>query len=245
MIIKCSTKNYLILLFFLLLLPSLSSLNSQTFNKFGIKGGFAISGLSTFNQQKPVSNNRTNLYIYDKSDFYNFFSPDIGVFAEWFNSEEFCLSTEIHYAVKGEKDKAVYTIPAPYNPNQTNDWENGELNDKAYYLSLQILPRYRVGISEKGEDNVYIFAGPAFNFLVSNKSSYSRSDYVKTKGFMGDFGGAIGIGFEVDRIYTCEIKLDYNFTGSYDLKYDNEKIARGYNSFSFLTGIALSEFFRK
>ena len=244
MIIKCCTRNCLILLFFLLL-PSVNNLYPQTFNKIGIKGGFAVSGLSTFNQKNPFSINRTNLYIYDKSDFYNFFSFNIGVFAEWFNSEEFCISTEIHYLVKGEKDKGVYTIPGPYYPNQTNDWENGELNDKAYYLSLQILPRYRIGVSEKGEDNVYLFAGPAFNFLLSNKSTYTRPDFIKTKGFMGDFGGAIGIGFEVDRIYSCEIKLDYNFTGSYDLKYDNERIARGYNSFSFLTGVALSELFRK
>ncbi len=238
-------KNYCSLLIILLLLITAKNIQSQTFYKYGIKGGFSVSGLSTFNPQKPFTNNGTNLYVYDKSDFFNFFSLDIGAFAELFNSEEFCVSAELHYLLKGESDKVLYTVPDPNNLNSGNEWENGALNDRAYYLSLQILPRYRVGISEKGEDNVYLFAGPAFNFLVSNESSYSQPKYVITKKPFGDIGGAFGIGFESNRTFTCEIKLDYNLTGSYTLKYGNVEVTRRYNSISVLAGIALSEFFKK
>lgn len=151
----------------------------------------------------------------------------------------------MHYMIKGETDKAIYTVPDPNKINSGNEWENGELNDKAYFVSFQVLPRYRVGISKKGEDNVYIFAGPAFNFLVSNKSSYSQPAYVKTKGPMGDISGTFGIGFESERTFTCEIKLDYNLTGSYDFKYGNEVVTRRYNSISVLAGIELSKLFNK
>ena len=85
-------KNYCSLLIILLLLITAKNIQSQTFYKYGIKGGFSVSGLSTFNPQKPFTNNGTNLYVYDKSDFFNFFSLDIGAFAELFNSEEFCVS---------------------------------------------------------------------------------------------------------------------------------------------------------
>ena len=238
-------KYYCTPFIIILLLITAENTHSQTFNKFGLKGGFSVSGLSTFNPKTPSTIYGTNLYIYDKSDYFNFFSFAIGVFTEWFNSEEFCLSAELHYSVKGETDKTIYTVPDPNHLNIGNEWENGMLNDKAYFVSLQMLPRYRVGISEKGEDNVYIFAGPTFNFLVSNKSTYSQPDYIKNKGPLGDIGGAFGIGFESNKTYSFEIKLDYNLTGSYDFKYENDVVTRRYNSISVVTGIAFSELFKK
>jgi hypothetical protein len=221
--------SILIILFF----TAANKSPAQTFSKFGIKGGFSVSGLSTFNPNKPFTLLGTNLYVYDKSDNFNFFSFDIGVYTEWFNSEEFCVSAELHYTLKGETDKAIYTVPDPNNISNVNEWESGVLKDKAYYLSFQILPRYRVGISEHGEDNVYLFIGPTFNFEMNNTSSYSHPNHVNTKGPMGDIGTAFGIGFEVDKILSCEIKLDYSLTGSYDFIFGKDEVTRRYNSFSF------------
>lgn len=240
MISNCSSALLVLTLIF-----HINTACTQTFSKIGLKGGFAISGLSTFNQNRPFSLTGTNLYIYDESDYFNFFSLDIGIFTEWFNSEEFCVSAELHYMMRGETDKTLYTVPKPNKQGTVNEWETGNLDDKANYISIQILPRYRVGISEKGEDNVYLFAGPTLNIQTSNNSSYSGPAYIDNRGPFGDFGAAFGIGFETDRTFSCEVKLDYSLTGSYDFKYGNEKVTRRYNSFYVLTGIALSEFFRK
>lgn len=218
---------------------------SQTFSKYGLKAGFLTSGLSTYNQFPPFTLNKPNLYIEDESDYFTYLNLDAAIFAEWFNSEEFCVSTELHYSIKGEKDKIPYLLPNAKFNNTTGSYETGFLNDKAGYLSLQILPRYRAGISDDGMDDLYLFAGPTFNFMVNDMSSYSDPKYIERKGFLGDIGAAFGIGFELEKIYTFELKLDYSITGSYSLKYGNDKVTRRYNAFWVLGGVALSELFKK
>lgn len=241
--IRYSVK-YLFLIF--ILFPVFAkSTSSQTFSKFGIKAGFLTSGLSTNNQFTPFTLNKPNLYIEDESDYFTYLNLDAGVFAEWFNSEEFCVSTELHYSIKGEKGKVPYILPNAVYNNSTNSFELGYLDDKAGYLSLQILPRYRPGISDDGQDNLYLFAGPTFNFIVNDMSSYSDPKYIERKGFLGDIGAAFGIGFELEKTYTFELKLDYSITGSYSVKFGNDKVTRRYNAFWVLGGVALSELFHK
>jgi hypothetical protein len=230
---------------FILLITAANDLYPQTFSKFGIKGGFVVSGLSTFNEKSPYTLDQANLYIYDESDYFNFLSFDIGVYAEWFNSEDFCLSTELHYLVKGEKDKVTYLVPHLLSSHfGENVWETGELLNEASFLSFQILPRYRAGISEHGEDDVYLFAGPVFNIMVKDYTTITQHDYIEKIKFPGDISGVIGLGYEVNRKFMLELKLDYGLTGTYNLKYGNDKIRRSFNTFSVLTGIALSEFFK-
>ena len=229
----------------ILLSSAVNNSCSQTLGKFGIKGGFIVTGVSTFNEYKPYTLDRANLYIYDKSDYFNYLSFDIGVYAELFNSEEFCVSTELHFSIKGESDQETYLVPRLISSSLgQNTWETGDLSDKASFLSLQILPRYRAGISKNNEDDVYFFAGPVFNFMLKNYGVYTQPKYFVRKGFPGDIGGAIGLGYEINSKFMLELKLDYSFTGSYNFTYGNEKITRSYNTFSVLTGIALSEFFK-
>lgn len=217
---------------------------TQTIGKFGIKGGFIATGLSTFNEHSPYNLDQANLYIYDNSDYFNFLSFDVGIYTELFNSEEFCVSAELHYLIKGEADLSTYRVPRLISSyNGQNIWEMGTLSDKASFLSLQILPRYRAGISKGGDDDVYFFAGPVFNFMLADKGTYTQPKYVVYKGFLGDIGGAIGLGFEVNRKFMLELKLDYSLTGSYNFIYRNEKIQRSYNTFSVMTGFAVSELF--
>lgn len=244
MIIISRLRNYhlpiiIILLFFT------SNSYPQTFSKAGVKAGFLTSGLSTNNQYPRATLEKTNLYIYDESDYFTYINFDFGVFAELFNSPEFCVSAELHYSIKGEKDETLYTLPGIAYTYPHSNFESGKLNDKASYLSLQILPRYRAGISDDGEDNLYLFAGPTFNFMLTNKSIYTQPKYIEERGFLGDIGAAFGIGFEINRTYTFELKLDYSITGSYDLKYGNDRITRRYNAFWVLGGVALSELFKR
>lgn len=233
-----------LIIIYILLSTAVNNSHSQTLGKFGIKGGFIVTGISTFNEYKPFTLDQANPYIYDNSDYFNYLSFDIGVFVELFNSEEFCISTELHYSVKGESGEETYRVPYLISSGfGQNIWETGELSEKAGFLSLQILPRYRAGISKNNEDNVYLFAGPVFNFMLTNYGIYTQPEYIVRKGFPGDIGGAIGLGYEINSKFLLELKLDYSFTGSYDFTYRNEKITRSFNKFSVLTGFVLSEFF--
>jgi len=237
--------NVLFLINFLILISVINSSYSQTIGKYGIKGGFIVTGLSTFNEYPPYTLDQANPYIYDNSDFFNYLSFDIGIYAELFNSEEFCVSTELHYSVKGESGREIYQVPHLISSYLgQNIWETGELYDKASFLSLQILPRYRAGISKNSEDDIYFFTGPVFNFMLTNDGVYTQSQYIVRKDFPGDIGLAIGLGYEVNSKFMLELKLDYSLTGSYDFTYRNQKITRSYNTFSVLTGLALSEFFK-
>jgi Outer membrane protein beta-barrel domain len=234
----------LIILIFLTIISVSDKSYSQTFSKFGIKAGFITTGLSTFNEKSPYTLDNANLYVNDKSDYFNFLSFDVGIYAELFNSEEFSVSTELHYLVKGETDKAAYTVPHLLSSNfGENVWETGEISDKAGFVSFQILPRYRAGISKEGEDDVYFFAGPVFNFMVNDDISATQPKYIEKIGFPGDIGIALGLGYEVNRKFMLELKLDYGLTGSYNFVYGNDKVKRSFNTFSVLTGLALSEFF--
>jgi hypothetical protein len=230
---------------FILLLSVVNNSRSQTLGKYGIKGGFIVTGLSTSNQNIPFILDQANLYIYDKSEYFNFLSFDVGLYAELFNSEEFSVSSELHYSVKGETNKVNYIVPHLIGSNfGENEWETGELLNKAGFLSLQILPRYRAGISEHGEDDVYFFAGPGFNLMVKDYTEITQPDYIEKIKFPGDISGIIGLGFEVDKTFLLELKLEYGLTGSYYLKYGNDKVRRNFNTFSVLTGLVLSEFFK-
>jgi len=229
---------------FILFISFTDNSYSQIFSKFGIKAGFITTGLSTFNEKSPYTLDQANLYIYDESDYFNYLSFDIGVYAEWFNLEEFCVSTELHYLVKGEKDKSIYLVPHLISSNYgQNIWETGQISDKASFLSFQVLPRYRAGISKEAEDDIYFFAGPVFNFMLANDINVTQPKYFEKIGFPGDISIALGLGYEINRKFMLELKLDYGLTGSYNFKYGNDRITRSYNTFSVLTGVALSELF--
>jgi hypothetical protein len=230
---------------YIMLSIAINNSYSQTLGKFGIKGGFIVTGVSTFNEYKPYTLDQVNPYIYDNSDFFNYLSFDIGIYAELFNTEEFCVSTELHYSIKGESGEETYRVPHLISSSfGQNVWETGVLSDKASFLSLQILPRYRAGISENKEDDIYFFAGPVFNFMLTNYGVYTQPEYIVKKKFPGDIGGAVGLGYEINNKFMLELKLDYSFTGSYNFTYGNDEISRSYNTFSVLTGFALSEFFK-
>ena len=237
--------NVLLLVCFIIFTSVINSSHSQTIGKYGVKGGFIVTGLSTFNEYPPYNLDQANPYIYDNSDFFNYLSFDAGIYAELFNSEEFCVSAELHYSVKGESGRVTYQVPHLLSSYfGQNIWETGELSDKASFLSLQILPRYRAGISKNSEDDIYFFTGPVFNFMLTNEGIFTKPQYIVRKEFPGDIGLAIGLGFEVNRKFTLELKLDYSLTGSYDFTYGNQKVSRNYNTFSVLTGFALSEVFK-
>jgi Outer membrane protein beta-barrel domain len=217
--------------------------HSQTFSKFGIKAGFLITGLHTFNKSDMFTGYMANTFIGDSSKFFSSLNFDVGLFTEWFNSEKFCISAELHYRVKEEPDTAYYIVPNRHFDYELWQWiwEKGNLHDKAHYLSFQILPRYRVVVTPDKKDNIYIFAGPTFDFLLSDESSYTEPNYISTGGLVRNIGAVLGAGFEWKKWLIAEIRIDHDFTGPYNFKYKNDEIARRYTTLTFLVGISFGK----
>lgn len=218
-------------LLFLLLITCLFTgytTNAQTFSKIGFKGGFALSGISTFNNKPIKSGDKLNAFVSDSTFFFNSVSVDLGITAELFNSKYFCLSAELHYLQKGDARVEYFTPDVQIRENGSFD-AAGNLDDKAYYLSLQILPRVRIPLSYEG-DNYYFFGGPVFDLKLSDKSEFSNSNFIINQK-RTDVGIALGGGFELADALGIELKYQYDFTGPYSFIYKGEEIVRRYNCF--------------
>jgi hypothetical protein len=212
---------------------------SQTFNMFGLKAGISLTGLSTYNEYGPTTYPNQHSYISDSASLFNYVSYDIGMFAEWFNTKHFCLSSEIHYLVKASSNTAEYTVPNYILAPEGNHWENGSLDDKIQYLSLMLLPRYRISITPSSEGNVYIFGGPVIEFILKDEGSYTQPNYIYKSNSLNNIGGMLGIGFEWSSRLSFEIRIEHDFIGPYNFKYRSEEIARRYTVITFLTGVSL------
>jgi hypothetical protein len=226
-----------IFIFFLFLnIVSSNYTYSQVFSKLGVKFGFALSGMSTFNNKPTETSHVINTFIQDSTSFFNHVSVDLGITAELFNSEWFCLSTELHYLQLGEAEVDYYTSYSKIQPNGYRT-VSGRLFDRTHYLSLQLLPRVRVGIG-RTFDNYYFFGGPVFDFKIADENEYTDSKYVDaTK--IADLGAAVGIGFEVIDLFTMEVKYQYNFTGPYKFRNENEEISRRYSALVLLASFTI------
>jgi hypothetical protein len=218
-------------LFILLSIICINNSESQILSKIGFKFGFSLNGISTFNEIPPVNGKgKPNTFITDSTSYFADFSGDFGLYAEFFNTANFCVSTELHYISRGEGE-SEYIVPNLKNDNPP-EYEKGLLADKSNYLSLQLLPRVRAGVSGI-DDNVYFFAGPTFDFLVSQKSSYTNNNYIE-KPAICEIGAAMGGGFEVADILTIEVRYFIDITGPYNFKYKNDIVKRRYSSFMVL-----------
>lgn len=226
---------------FLIFLAAPSLCQSQIISKLGIKGGFLITGLHTFNQNEMFTDEKPNTFISDSSRFFSSLNFDIGIYTEWFNSDHFCISTELHYRTKDEPDTAFYIVPHQYyDPRHfVWRWETGILTDNTQYLSFQILPRFRMVISPDNRDNIFVYGGPNFDFAVKDNSYSTKPKYTNRNYFFSNIGGIFGGGFEWNQLITAEIRIEHDFTGPYDFRYKNDEIARRYTTFTFLLGISI------
>ncbi|RPI13350.1 MAG: PorT family protein [Ignavibacteriae bacterium] len=225
--------KFSILIFVLFTL--VSSVHSQTENKFGIKAGCIFTGISTSNDDK-------NLF-YDSSTFLNHLNYTVGFYKEWFNTEKFCLSTELIYSTKGDINVFVKLVK-DVSTNQGEFYESYYVSNRFQYLSLQLLPRYRIVLAPKSE-NMYIFGGPSLDLLVNNYISDDRTDFKKIDNMKLELGAVIGLGVELMNFLTFEFRFDHNFTGPYTISYGDKTIARRYSSAVFYTGISFNKFFKK
>jgi hypothetical protein len=220
--------NKKIIIFFIII-SSFNSIYTQTFNKFGIKSGLIFNGISTQNDGAS---------IVEESAIFNYLSYDFGLFGEFFNSKKFCISTELHFTAKGEKNAAYVIITKNTTQGQIYDFEY--LSDRFYYISLHTLPKYRFFHSSRNE-NLYVMAGPKFDFLISNSNSDNYENSLKIKNSNLEVGALIGFGIEVWDIVSFEFRFEHTFTPVYKLSYNNGNITRHHNALVFLTGLNLKK----
>jgi hypothetical protein len=89
---------------------------------------------------------------------------------EFLNSEKFCLSAEFHFTRKGERNPNHLAIVETINTSQGLMYDYKYLTDRFYYLSLQLLPKYRFVVTPT-KDNIYLISGPKFDLIISNTNS--------------------------------------------------------------------------
>ena len=207
----------------------------QTHNKIGIRTGVLISGMS--------SDNSKDMVFTDTSSAFTYVSFDIGIYKEWFDTKRFCISTEVHYLIKGEQNPAHSLIVTPIKTSQGDVYEYRYIPDRFQYLSFQIFPRFRIIVTPTGE-NIYLFAGPTFDLLLNNTNSDFPDQKVPLSNSKLTFSGSIGAGSEILDFLSCEIRYDHSFIGPYSITYGNQTVPRRHNAIIFLAGISFNKFFK-
>ncbi len=210
---------------------------SQVRNNYGIKGGFNFSG---------ISSSATNTVFKEESIRMNCFNFDLGIFKEWFSTKRFCLSTELHYAVKGEITGNAYVDIIPTMKKIFYVYTTWFFPDRFQYLSFQLLPKYRTGFTvPPAVDNLYLEGGIGLNTMVGNYNSDIDTNIVHLKNFDCEVSGILGMGIEIAHFIDIEFRYEHTFNGPYTATFGNTEIYRNLNSFIFLTGISINYFFEK
>jgi hypothetical protein len=229
-------KNYItlkIITMFVLLAALCPRENySQVINKFGIKGGLIISKLT-------LSENVSDAFSYEPEREYKFLSMDVGIYAEMFDSRFFCISTELHYNIKGEEAYQDFEILQPNT--QADGFEYRKVSDRFHYVSLQILPRWKYLVNT--QDKLYLFGGPRIDLRVANSKSGGKED-IKLSNNVIEPGFTVGIGNEIWDLLTIELRYEMNFTSVYKVSYGNTSVSRKNNSFTLLAGLSLKKLLR-
>lgn len=218
--------NARILILCCLLIASVSF--SQTLSKYGVKGGLIFTGMETANISSVFA---------DSSAFLNFLSFDFGVYAEMFNSKKFCISAELHYSVKGERNPNFNKLLVPITSENHPYYEYQYLSDRFHFLSIQLLPKYRFVITPSGE-NIYVIGGGKIDMLVKNNNSGDNKEIKGINNFRFDFGVTAGLGIEVMNFLSFEFRYERSLRGPYEILYGDKTVTRTFNSVMFLTGIS-------
>lgn len=216
-------------IFLFLLIFSSNNLESQFINKFGLKGGVSLSKIT-------LSSYIPGILSREPEGKYKLLTVDLGLFAELFDSRYFCVSTEIHYTIKGEESFEDLKV---IQPNKDfNEFNYKSINDRFSYLSFQILPRYKFIVNS--QDKIYIFGGPKFDLRISNNNSLQNEEIKFSNGKI-ETGIIVGIGNEIWDLLFIEGRYEYNFTDVYTINYDVTKVSRKNTSFNLLIGISLKK----
>ena len=211
-----------------------SSVNAQFINKFGIKGGLLLSQLS-------FSNEINNGFIIEPNNKYACLKTDFAIYAEMFDSRNFCASVELHYLNKGEDVKNKIQVNYLETVNSLNIYNYRFVNDRFQYIALHILPRWRFII--KSEDKMYIYAGATFSYRIDNYSVFT-DNAISFQNSKLLTGFKTGYGIELWDLFLLEISYSHDFNNAYVITYGNQRLERKHNSFDLLAGLSLKKLLR-
>ncbi len=222
------------ILILVILIFIVNSSYSQTFTKFGLKCGLIFNGISTENDQAKVVG---------ENAFFNFLSYNFGMYGEFFNTRRFCLSSEIHFTLKGERNPNFIGVVQTQNSNQHTLYEFKYLSDRFYYLRFQLLPRFRFLLTTSNE-NIYVLGGPTFDYMFANSNSGDAKNIKDIENSRLEFGALFGVGIEMWDIVSFEFRVEHTFSSLYTISYSNNNITRHHNALLFLTGLNLKKAFK-
>lgn len=156
-----------------------------------------------------------------------------------FNNERYCVAIELHYISKGENPDESYKVQVPVNPNLGEIYNFKNASDRFTYISLQVLPRYRFGLTQ--EDKLYFLLGPHLDYRISNHYSDNVNEYSFTNSNF-ELGFTGGIGGEVRDLLNFEFRCGYDISGTYKVSYGSTTVTRHDISISFLVGVCLKNY---
>jgi hypothetical protein len=219
-----------------LLLYSFFICNSypQVLNQFGIKGGMILSRLT-------YDNNLHSGFIIEPVSKYACLKTDFGLYAEMFDSRNFCTSVELHYLNKGEDSKNPIQV---YYPDTSNNYLNTDfkyISDRFQHISFQILQKWKFII--RSDDKMFIFGGPVLNLRISNHSEVSENA-LELKNSKLLFGFKAGYGIELWDVFLLELSFSHDFTNSYVITDGDNSLNRQHDSFELLAGFNLKKLLR-
>jgi hypothetical protein len=204
-------KNIILAILTLLIcIPSFAQ--SQILKSYGIKAG-AYRATQTFDYTRGFSL---------PTDYR--WGIDAGGFVELFQHSNLSLLAELHYIQKGYAITLPVTTPA--FPEGTGEYNT--FKPRLDYLSMPIMAkvRYKTEILTP-----YIFAGPRFDFLLSQHDN--AVDYLST-----DIGAALGIGVEFSFESSPQYLIEGRFSPSFKNAYEHPNLTVKNKSFEILVGMS-------
>jgi hypothetical protein len=214
------------------LLSFCSPANSQFINKYGLKAGLNFSGLHSSAELDYLATDATTIN-------FRLLSFDVALYAEVLDSRHFCVSTELHYYIKGDSRDNPFTI-FNLTPGGSGTYSYGEVSERFSYLSFQLLPHWKFIATH--DDRVYLLAGPAFDYRISTWKSEGPEDYKINTGKV-EFALVFGLGGEIGELFNYEVRYQHNLSNVYKITYGDEVVNRSLSSFHVLLGVSLKKLY--
>jgi len=197
-------------------------LNAQLNLSYGFRTGFVIANQDFDYSVLDYNSNEISLDL--EKHYGLIIGPSIGLFKE----SNIDLIFEFNYVQKG----MIYEID--HYDEDGNNLGTIDFNNRVEYLSLLILGEFSYNSTVKLP---YLIIGPRIDILIGYKSEDNLFDDVYDDFESFDFGGSIGLGYELNLWESYNFLFEIRFSPSFTNSYETELLTVKNNSVDFLTGI--------
>ena len=179
----------------LLLFTSFSTTEAQLLRAIGVKVG-GVAANQTWDRASPFSDFDTDTR----------WGVDAGAFVEWLSIPLVSVSTEVHFVQKGMKFRTPITTEQ--QPEGTGEFV--VLSPRLDYLSFPALVKLRVDLTGFSP---YLLLGPRVDILLGSKADGFGAVIDKFK--TSEFGGTIGVGFELTQLLDVRMGAEFRYSPSF------------------------------